>query len=59
MRKHQAHMRHLVRFLDEHLDKNHHGKEELLFLMAAKRSASWWRVARLVSEHGRRGNVAR
>jgi hemerythrin-like domain-containing protein len=53
MKKHQNHMNHLVRFLDDYLDKYHHGKEEkLLFPMAIKRSKELTsEVARLVSEH--------
>ncbi len=53
MKKHQAHMKHIVKFLDEYLDRYHHGKEEkLLFPMAAKRSKELVpEIARLVSEH--------
>ena len=53
MKKHHGQMKHIVKFLDEYLDKYHHGKEEkLLFPMAAKRSKELVpEVARLVSEH--------
>jgi hemerythrin-like domain-containing protein len=62
MKKHQNQLRHIVKFLDEYLDKYHHGKEEkLLFPMAAKRSKDLMpEIARLVSEHGAaRANIAK
>lgn len=62
MKKHQNQMRHIVKFLDEYVDKYHHGKEEkLLFPMAAKRSKELVpEIARLVSEHGAaRANITK
>jgi hemerythrin-like domain-containing protein len=62
MKKHQNLMRHVVKFLDEYLDKYHHGKEEkFLFPIAAKKSKELVpEIARLVSEHGAaRGNIAK
>lgn len=54
MRKHQNQLKHIVKFLDEYLDRYHHGKEEkLLFPIAARRSKELVpEIARLVSEHG-------
>jgi hemerythrin-like domain-containing protein len=62
MKKHQNQMRLIVKFLDEYLDKYHHGKEEkLLFPISAKRSKELVpEIARLVSEHGAaRANIAK
>lgn len=62
MKKHQNQMRHIVKFLDEYVDKYHHGKEEkLLFPMAVKRSKELVpEIARLVSEHGAaRANITK
>ncbi|MDD1743215.1 MAG: hemerythrin domain-containing protein [Methanomassiliicoccales archaeon] len=62
MKKHQNQMKHVVKFLDEYLDKYHHGKEEkLLFPMAAKRLKDLIpEIARLVTEHAEaRANIAK
>lgn len=62
MKKHKNQMRHIAKFLDEYLDRYHHGKEEkLLFPMAVKRSRELApEIARLVTEHGEaRASVAR
>jgi len=62
MKKHQNQMKHIVKFLDEYVDKYHHGKEEkLLFPISAKRSKELVpEIARLVSEHeAARANIAK
>jgi hemerythrin-like domain-containing protein len=62
MKKHQNQMKHIAKFLDEYLDKYHHGKEEkLLFPISAKRSKELVpEIARLVSEHeAARVNIAK
>ncbi len=62
MKKYQNQMRHIAKFLDEYLDKYHHGKEEkLLFPIVARRSKGLVpEIARLVTEHGEaRANIAK
>jgi hemerythrin-like domain-containing protein len=62
IKKHQNQMKHIVKFLDEYLDKYHHGKEErLLFPLAGKRSKTLVpEITRLISEHGEaRVNIAK